>query len=77
MISHRDLLARAAAPELLEACREFVAALEATKFDVFIGTPAELERLTDARRRALRAIAMAEPVRAFDILKSESTGDGR
>jgi hypothetical protein len=47
----------AAAPDLLDACQAFVAALDNTKFDVFIGSPAELLRLADARRAALAAIA--------------------
>jgi hypothetical protein len=51
----RPLLA--AAPDLLDACQAFVAALDNTKFDVFIGSPAELLRLADARRAALAAIA--------------------
>jgi hypothetical protein len=77
MISHRDLLVRAAAPELLEACRLFTQAAHDAR-DILnnagLACPASIALAAEKARHAIR---MAEPVPAFDILKSESTGGGR
>jgi ABC-type amino acid transport substrate-binding protein len=50
----------AAAPELLDAARQMIAALDETKYDVFIGSPSDLLRLTDGRRALIDAVAKAE-----------------
>ena len=46
--------------ELLVAARQMVAALDQTNYDVFIGTPTDLLRLTDGRRALVEAIEKAE-----------------
>lgn len=48
------------APTLKEALIQLIDALDETKFDVFIGSPAELQRLVDTRRAALDAIQLAD-----------------
>lgn len=50
----------ASAPELLDAAHAMVEALDQTKYDVFIGSPTDLMRLTDGRRALVDAIAKAE-----------------
>lgn len=51
-----------ASPDLLGAARQMVAALDATKYDVFIGSPSDLLRLTEGQRALVDAVSKAEGV---------------
>lgn len=50
------------------ALKEFIVALDHTKFDVFIGTPDALKRLQDARYMAEAVVLMAEVPNAPPLL---------